>query len=40
MFLIDLEQGRMIQDDELKSALSQSRPYKQWIENVRVELTS
>ncbi|MEY3971269.1 MAG: Ferredoxin-dependent glutamate synthase 1 [Pseudomonadota bacterium] len=40
MFLIDLEQGRMIHDDELKSALSKSRPYQQWIENVRVELAS
>jgi glutamate synthase (NADPH/NADH) large chain/glutamate synthase (ferredoxin) len=40
MFLIDLEQGRMIHDDELKGALSKSRPYQQWIENVRVELAS
>ena len=40
MFLIDLEQGRMIHDDELKASLSQSRPYRQWIENVRVTLQS
>jgi glutamate synthase (NADPH) large chain len=38
MFLIDLEQGRMIDDDELKSNLAQSKPYTQWIENVRVRL--
>jgi glutamate synthase (NADPH/NADH) large chain len=38
MFLIDLEQGRMIDDDELKSNLAQSKPYSQWIENVRVRL--
>ncbi|MEY2776221.1 MAG: Ferredoxin-dependent glutamate synthase 1 [Pseudomonadota bacterium] len=38
MFLIDLEQGRMIHDEELKASLSQSRPYRQWIENVRVNL--
>jgi glutamate synthase (NADPH/NADH) large chain/glutamate synthase (ferredoxin) len=38
MFLIDLEQGRMIHDEELKASLSQSRPYRQWIENVRVTL--
>jgi glutamate synthase (NADPH/NADH) large chain len=38
MFLIDLEQGRMIDDEELKSNLANSRPYKQWIENLRVKL--
>ena len=38
MFLIDLEQGRMIDDEELKSNLAQSKPYTQWIENVRVRL--
>jgi len=38
MFLIDLEQGRMIHDEELKASLSKIRPYKQWIDNVRVEL--
>ncbi len=38
MFLIDLDQGRMIHDEELKASLSKSRPYKQWIDNVRVEL--
>ncbi|MFZ9758656.1 MAG: glutamate synthase-related protein, partial [Burkholderiaceae bacterium] len=40
MFLIDLEQGRMIHDDELKASLSKGRPYKQWIEDVRIELAS
>jgi glutamate synthase (NADPH/NADH) large chain len=38
MFLIDLEQGRMIGDEELKSNLANSKPYKQWIENLRVKL--
>jgi glutamate synthase (NADPH/NADH) large chain/glutamate synthase (ferredoxin) len=38
MFLIDLEQGRMIDDEELKSNLANSRPYKQWIENLRIRL--
>ena len=38
MFLIDLEQGRMIDDEELKSGLANSKPYKQWIENLRVRL--
>ncbi len=38
MFLIDLEQGRMIDDEELKATLANSRPYKQWIENLRIKL--
>ena len=38
MFLIDLEQGRMIDDEELKSSLANSRPYQQWIENLRIRL--
>ncbi|WP_342132826.1 glutamate synthase-related protein [Hydrogenophaga sp. OTU3427] len=38
MFLIDLEQGRMINDEELKANLANSKPYKQWIENLRIRL--
>jgi glutamate synthase (NADPH/NADH) large chain/glutamate synthase (ferredoxin) len=38
MFLIDLEQGRMINDEELKAALANHKPYKQWIENLRIRL--
>ncbi|HEX5805893.1 MAG TPA: glutamate synthase-related protein [Macromonas sp.] len=38
MFLIDLEQGRMIDDEELKTQLANSKPYKQWIENLRIRL--
>ena len=38
MFLIDLEQGRMVDDEELKSNLANSKPYKQWIENLRIRL--
>jgi glutamate synthase (NADPH) large chain len=38
MFLIDLEQGRMIDDEELKASLANSKPYKQWIENLRIKL--
>src|SRR3569623_883190 len=38
MFLIDLEQGRMIDDEEVKSSLANIRPYKQWIENLRIKL--
>src|SRR5574343_607175 len=32
MFLIDLEQGRIIDDEELKRNISSARPYRQWIE--------
>jgi glutamate synthase (NADPH/NADH) large chain len=38
MFLIDLEQGRMIDDEELKASLANNKPYKQWIENLRIKL--
>ena len=38
MFLIALEQGRMIDDEELKASLAKAKPYKQWIENLRIRL--
>ncbi len=38
MFLIDLEQGRMIDDEELKNNLAHAKPYKQWIDNLRIKL--
>ena len=38
MFLIDLEQGRMIDDEELKSTVAHAKPFKQWIENLRIRL--
>ncbi|MDR2013418.1 MAG: glutamate synthase subunit alpha, partial [Rhodanobacter sp.] len=40
MFLIDLEQGRLIDDEEVKATLANSKPYKQWIENLRIRLDS
>ena len=40
MFLIDLEQGRIIDDSEIKSQLANSRPYRQWIDRLRVKLES
>jgi len=40
MFLIDLEQGRIIDDEELKNQFANARPYGQWIENVRIRLDS
>ena len=38
MFLLDLEQGRIVDDEEIKATLSHSKPYKQWIENLRIKL--
>ncbi len=40
MFLIDLEQGRIIDDEELKNQFANARPYGQWIDNVRIRLDS
>ncbi len=40
MFLIDLEQGRIVDDDEIKHQLAFAKPYRQWIETVRVRLDS
>ena len=37
MFLIDFEQGRIVDDDELKHQLAFAKPYRQWIESVRVQ---
>src|SRR5262249_31100019 len=38
MFLIDLEQGRIVDDEELKNQFASARPYRQWIDNVRGRL--
>jgi glutamate synthase (NADPH/NADH) large chain len=39
MFLIDLQQGRIIDDEELKKTLATEEPYRQWIEESRVFLS-
>ncbi|MGB9107747.1 MAG: glutamate synthase central domain-containing protein, partial [Telluria sp.] len=38
MFLIDMEQGRIIEDKELKDNLANGKPYKSWIDAVRIKL--
>jgi glutamate synthase (NADPH) large chain len=38
MFLIDLEQGRIVDDEELKNQFASAKPYRQWIESVRIKL--
>jgi glutamate synthase (NADPH/NADH) large chain len=35
MFLIDLEQGRIIDDTELKRTMSTAKPYRKWIQQSR-----
>ena len=38
MFLIDMEAGRIIDDKELKDNLANAKPYKSWIDAVRIKL--
>src|ERR1035437_3286446 len=38
MFLIDLDAGRIIDDKELKNTYANAKPYRQWIESVRIRL--
>jgi len=38
MFLIDLEAGRIIDDQELKNTYANAKPYKAWINSVRIKL--
>jgi glutamate synthase (NADPH/NADH) large chain len=38
MFLVDLEKGRIVDDKELKDALAGGKPYREWIERIRVKL--
>jgi glutamate synthase (NADPH/NADH) large chain len=38
MFLVDLEAGRIIDDKELKDALASAKPYREWIERIRIKL--
>ncbi len=38
MLLVDLEQGRIISDDEMKTALATSHPYAEWLKNTQIFL--
>ena len=38
MLLIDLEEGRIIADDEIKAKLSKLNPYKKWVERTQIVL--
>src|SRR3954453_21977212 len=38
MLLVDLEQGRLIPDDEIKAQLAKSHPYRDWLEKTQIVL--
>ncbi len=38
MLLVDLEQGRIVSDDEIKKTLSNSHPYKDWLKRTQIVL--
>jgi len=40
MFLIDLEQGRIIEDEEIKNQLASSNNYQEWLNRTQIELKS
>ena len=39
MLLIDLEQGRIISDDELKADLAARNPYEQWLRRTQIQVS-
>ncbi|WP_342614709.1 glutamate synthase large subunit [Peribacillus frigoritolerans] len=38
MLLIDLEEGRIVSDEEIKSEMAQEKPYQQWLDEQLVQL--
>ena len=38
MLLVDLEQGRIVDDEELKNTLSTAKPYREWIDRCRISV--
>ncbi|MDD3354212.1 glutamate synthase-related protein [Zoogloea sp.] len=38
MFLIDMEQGRIIDDKELKESLAAAKPYQEWLSRINIKL--
>ena len=38
MFLIDMEQGRIINDQELKESLATAKPYREWNQRINIKL--
>jgi glutamate synthase (NADPH) large chain len=38
MLLVDLEQGRLIPDDEIKASLARMHPYREWLDRTQIVL--
>ncbi|MDP6381321.1 MAG: glutamate synthase central domain-containing protein, partial [Phycisphaerae bacterium] len=38
MFLVDLEEHRVVPDNEIKAKISRQQPYRRWVKNNRIEL--
>jgi glutamate synthase (NADPH) large chain len=38
MFVVDMEQGRIISDDELKNKICSSKPYAEWLNKYKIRL--
>ena len=38
MFLVDMNKGRIINDEEIKSKIVSERPYKEWLKKTRLDL--
>src|SRR5690606_26396303 len=38
MFLVDMNEGRIIEDEEIKSKIVSERPYKEWLDKTRLHL--
>jgi glutamate synthase (NADPH/NADH) large chain len=38
MLLIDLEQGRIVEDEDIKSALAEAQPYEEWLKETQYKL--
>jgi len=39
MFVVDMEQGRIIPDEELKTNICSAKPYAEWLKNYKIKLS-
>jgi glutamate synthase (ferredoxin) len=39
MFLVDMEQGRIVADEEIKSKIASEQPYRQWLDDQMIRLS-
>ncbi len=38
MFLVDTEEGRIVEDNEIKGKIARQKPYRRWLQENRIEL--